>query len=92
MRKYLLLCSFALFLAGCAPTGDPGLRAREERPYPDPSLGTKNSESDWYSGQVIAAPSSTTPPDADAKAPAAMKAPAAKAPKSPIPATSAPAQ
>jgi hypothetical protein len=59
MRKLLLLCCCAALLAGCAPTGDPMLRARDERNYPDPALGPKNSESETYSAQQLASPPST---------------------------------
>jgi hypothetical protein len=59
MRKLLLLCSFAVVLTGCAPTGDPLLRVRDERTFPDPALGVKNSESETYSTQIMASPPSS---------------------------------
>ena len=69
MRKTLLLTSLAVCLTGCAPKGNPEYRAREERPYPDPTLGTTNHESSWYRTQMLASPSAPTAPSAlpDAK-------------------------
>jgi hypothetical protein len=59
MRKsMILLCSLAFGLSGCAPaTHDADARSREQRPYPDATLGTENAESQWYRTQTIAPPS-----------------------------------
>ena len=59
MRKLLLLCSVAFLLSGCAPTGDPLLRVRDERNFPDPALGVRNLESETYSTQIMASPPSS---------------------------------
>lgn len=56
LRKLLLLCPLTFLLSGCAPSGDPVFRARDERNYPDPALGIKNSESETYSTQIMASP------------------------------------
>lgn len=91
MRKFTLLCSTAILLAGCAPSGDPSLRAREQRPYPDPTRGTENHESQQYKTQILATPSpagSGAPATSSTTSPATN--PPAKSVKTPAP-TSAPA-
>ncbi len=57
MRKTLLLCAIAACLTGCTPSANPVYRAREARPFPDPTEGTDNHESQWYKTQILAAPS-----------------------------------
>jgi hypothetical protein len=85
MRKTtLLLCTLTLCLCACAPRED-SARLREVRPFPDPTLGTDNPESQWYKTQILASPSA--PPD-DATAPARPSGTPA-APKTPR--TTAPA-
>lgn len=59
MRKLLLLCPLVFLLTGCAPTGDDLFRKRDERTYPDPALGVKNTESETYSTQLMASPPSS---------------------------------
>ena len=80
MRKLLLLCSAAMVLAGCAPTGDPVFRARDERLYPDPALGIKNFESEAYRTQILASPPGTPPASAQSATPVSKTAAPVPAP------------
>jgi hypothetical protein len=58
LSRCLALCCLALGLSGCATAKhDPEIRARDDRPYPNPTLGTANAESQWYKTQTIAPPS-----------------------------------
>lgn len=61
MRKTILLFSLTLCLSGCAPTGNVEYRDRELRPFPDPTLGTDNNESETYKTQILKAPPDLTP-------------------------------
>lgn len=79
MQKTLLLCVVLASLTGCTPSQNPVYRAREARPFPDPTLGTDNRESQWYKTQILAAPSTAGAPMAPAS-----NLPA-KLPASPVP-------
>jgi hypothetical protein len=80
MQKTLLLCVILASLKSCTPSQNPVYRAREDRPYPDPTLGTDNRESQWYKTQILASPSTAGP----AGAPAANLP--AQLPAKPVPA------
>ena len=86
MRKSITIVSFlAISLSGCAPTEDPRYRAREARPYPNPTQGTDNSESQWYRTQTIASPSAPSAPTSMTAAQAPATNAPARVPKTPVP-------
>lgn len=69
MRKTCLaVVSLSLCLYGCVPTGDPALRAREERRSPDLTEGTNNPEAAVYRTQILASPPGPAEPAADGNA------------------------
>ncbi len=95
MRKpNLLLCSLALLLTGCASSHDRSIRAREERPFPNPTLGTDNPESQWYKTQILASPSAPSTTGAGAVGSSTTAVPGTNKParlsKTPSPTTPAP--